>query len=179
VTYNWQDILPSAALDIDVENIKHDMEELVSVNGHTKHVFEVSRATSPAGTIVMQDGQANDAGTLAKRNRPRTFPYFSTLPYPVEDEATRQENLAEILKRLYIAIQASDFTPGAVHWTRELRSWLSLKFDPTKEQRVKLVQLYYELALAPGIDPVVSERFASMFMLLIKCVDDSTVFVPS
>ncbi|KIW73322.1 hypothetical protein PV04_01453 [Phialophora macrospora] len=144
------------------------MEELVSVNGHTKHAFEVSRATSPAGTIVMQDGQANDAGTLAKRNRPRTFPYFSTLPYPVEAEATRQENLAEILKRLYIAIQASDFTPGAVHWTRELRSWLSLKFDPTKEQRVKLVQLYYELALAPGIDPAVSERFASMFMLLIK-----------
>ncbi len=116
----------------------------------------------------MQDGQANDAGLQAKRNRPRTFPYFATLPYPVEDEAQRQENLAEILKHLYIAIQASDFTPGAVHWTRELRSWLSLKFDPTKEQRLKLVQLYYELALAPGIDPGVGERFASMFMLLIK-----------
>lgn len=118
----------------------------------------------------MQDGQSNDTGSQVKRNRPRTFPYFSTLPYPVEDEARRQENLAEILKHLYIAIQAGDFTPGAVHWTRELRSWLSLKFDPTKEQRVRLVRLYYELSLAPGIDPAVSERFSSMFMLLIKYV---------
>ncbi|RMZ89820.1 hypothetical protein DV736_g2949, partial [Chaetothyriales sp. CBS 134916] len=102
------------------------------------------------------------------RTRPRTYPYFSTLPYAVEDEARRQHDLAEILKHLYVAVQSGDFAPGAVHWTRELRSWLSLKFDPTKEQRVALVQLYYELALAPGIDPGVAERFASMFMILTK-----------
>ena len=152
---------------MDMENIKHHVEELV--NG-AKHGSEISRATSPGGTVTMQDAQMNDDGSQIKRNRPRTFPYFSTLPYPIEDEAKRQENLAEILKHLYVAIQASDFTPGAVHWTRELRSWLSLKFDPTKEQRLKLVNLFYELALAPGIDPSVAERFASMFMLLIKYV---------
>ncbi|KAL2405726.1 Proteasome activator complex subunit 4B [Exophiala dermatitidis] len=129
---------------------------------------ETSRATSPTGTVAMEQLKITDVEHQSKRNRPRTFPYFSTLPYPVEDEARRQKDLLEILKHLYIAIQASDFTPGAVHWTRELRSWLSLKFDPTKEQRVKLVKLYYELALAPGIDPGVSERFASMFMLLTK-----------
>ena len=71
---------------------------------------------------------------------------------------------------MYIAIESGDFNPGAVHWTRELRGWLSLKFDPIREQRIKLVRLYYELALAPGIDPTVSERFASMFMLLTKLV---------
>ncbi|RMZ80349.1 hypothetical protein DV738_g2877, partial [Chaetothyriales sp. CBS 135597] len=102
------------------------------------------------------------------RTRPRTYPYFSTLPYAVEDEARRQHDLAEILKHLYVAVQSGDFSPGAVHWTRELRSWLSLKFDPTKEQRVALVKLYYELALAPGVDPSVAERFASMFMILTK-----------
>ena len=152
---------------MDVENLKHHMEELVNGGNHGKHGSEVSRATSPANTIAME---SIDGGSQAKRNRPRTFPYFSTLPYPVEDESRRQENLAEILKHLYIAIQAGDFTPGAVHWTRELRSWLSLKFDPTKEQRIRLVKLYYELALAPGIDPGVGERFASMLMLLIKYV---------
>ncbi|KAK5196119.1 Proteasome activator BLM10 [Exophiala xenobiotica] len=114
------------------------------------------------------DHSPNDSEELVKRNRPRTYPYFTSLPYSVEDESTRQRDLGEILKHLYIAIQASDFTPGAVHWTRELRSWLSLKFDPSKEDRVKLVKLYYELALAPGIDPSVGERFASMFMLLTK-----------
>jgi len=33
---------------------------------------------------------------------------------------------------------------------------------------VKLVNLYYELALAPGLDYLVAERFASMFMVLTK-----------
>ena len=151
-----------------MENLKHHVEELVVNNGHGKHVSDISRATSPAGTIAMENGLPSDSENQNKRNRPRTFHYFRTLPYPVEDEAQRQANLAEILKYLYIAVQASDFTPGAVHWTRELRSWLSLKFDPTKEQRVQLVKLYYELSLAPGIDPSVAERFASMFMLLTK-----------
>lgn len=147
---------------------KH-LEELVN-GSHGDHGSEISRATSPGPTAPLNQGQPSDPDSQLKRNRPRTYPYFTTLPYPVEDEAQRQKNLAEILKHLYIAIQASDFTPGAVHWTRELRSWLSLKFDPTKEQRVKLVKLYYELALAPGIDPGVGERFASMFMLLVKYV---------
>lgn len=129
---------------------------------------KVSRATSPNGAFYDVNGTSDSTDTQPHRNRPRTYPYFKALPYQVEDEARRQHDLSEILKHLYIAVQAGDFTPGAVHWTRELRSWMSLKFDPSKEQRVKLVKLYYELALAPGIDPGVSERFASMFMLLTK-----------
>lgn len=136
----------------------------------SKDVPEISRATSPGGVSFDGMNGVNDPEQPSGRNRPRTYPYFRTLPYQVEDEARRQKDLAEILKHLYIAVQAGDYTPGAVHWTRELRSWLSLKFDPTKEQRVKLVKMYYELSLAPGIDPSVSERFSSMFMLLTKYV---------
>lgn len=131
---------------------------------------QVSRATSPGGDRVYQNGVVTTDLEI-QRNRPRTYPYFTTLPYEVETESRRQNDLAEILKYLYIAVEAGDFTPGAVHWTRELRSWLSLKFDPTKEQRIKLVKLYYELALAPGIEPSVAERFASMFMMLTKYVN--------
>ena len=159
-----------------MENHKQQIEELLS-GSHAKHGSEISRATSPGGGIVMDQGQVADGEEPVKRNRPRTYPYFTTLPYSVEDEGRRQKDLAEILKHLYIAVQASDFTPGAVHWTRELRSWLSLKFDPTKDQRVKLVKLYYELTLAPGIDPGVGERFASMFMLLTKYVCFCTLAV--
>ena len=133
----------------------------------SRSVPEVSRATSPGGDPTYQNGVI-PKNFESQRNRPRTYPYFTTLPYQVETEQRRQDDLAEILKHLYIAVEAGDFTPGAVHWTRELRSWLSLKFDPTKEQRIKLVKLYYELALAPGIEPSVAERFASMFMMLTK-----------
>ncbi|KAL2005777.1 hypothetical protein VTN00DRAFT_10270 [Thermoascus crustaceus] len=131
-------------------------------NGH-----ELSRATSPGGTPLESDGTIPESEQKA-RVRPRTYPYFKYMPYQLESEDDRQRNLHEILKCLYIAVEAGDFSPGAVHWTRELRGWLSLKFDPTREQRVKLVKLYYELSLAPGIDPNVAERFASMFMLLTK-----------
>ncbi|KAK5944089.1 Proteasome activator BLM10 [Knufia obscura] len=135
---------------------------------HTRpSIIESSRATSPGGDASYQNGVATPTDQ-DRRNRPRTYPYFKTLPYEVETEQRRQDDFAEILKHLYIAVEAGDFTPGAVHWTRELRSWLSLKFDPTKEQRIKLVKLYYELALAPGIEPSVAERFASMFMMLTK-----------
>jgi proteasome activator subunit 4 len=128
-----------------------------------------SRATSPGGESKEINGIGPNSLAVS-RNRQRTYPYFRHLPYAVEDEKERQQNFAEILKHLYVAVEAGDLSPGAVHWTRELRSWLGLKFDPTKEQRIKLVRLYYELSLAPGVDASAAERFASMFMVLTKCV---------
>lgn len=76
--------------------------------------------------------------------------------------------LTEIIKRLYVAVSGGDFVPGATHWTRELRAWIQLKFDLPRDDRVKLVKLYYELALAPGMDSSASERFSSMFMTLTR-----------
>lgn len=151
-----------------MDSLRTRFDDGTALAFHDRSGADMSRATSPGGSPQETNGLLPDTGYKKYRNRPRTFPYFSYLPYEVEDEARRQQDLAEILKHLYIAVEASDFSPGAIHWTRELRSWLSLKFDPTKEQRIKLVKLYYELALAPGLEPSLSERFASMFMLLTK-----------
>ncbi|KAK1139676.1 Proteasome activator BLM10 [Aspergillus melleus] len=135
---------------------------LTPENFHNVH--EISRATSPGG----EPAGTNGDGEPIARVRPRTYPYFKYLPYSLESDTERDRTLREILNQLYITVEAGDFSPGAVHWTRELRGWLSLKFDPTRKERINLVRLYYELCLAPGIDPGVSERFASMFMLLTK-----------
>ncbi|KAL8725379.1 MAG: hypothetical protein Q9166_007395 [cf. Caloplaca sp. 2 TL-2023] len=124
-----------------------------------------SGATSPG---LGGSKEPNTDNNSATRNQPRTYPYFRYLPYNVEDDAQRQNNLEDILGHLYIAVEAGDFSPGAVHWTREIRNWLGLKFDPTKQQRIQLVKLYYELALAPGLDMAAAERFSSMFMVLTK-----------
>jgi proteasome activator subunit 4 len=129
---------------------------------------DTSRATSPGGDWRQANGGVNGVDLEKSRNRPRTFPYFDYLPYETEEHSERLENLDTCLKHLYIAVSAGDFAPGAVHWTREIRGWLSLKFDLPRSTRVKLVQLYYELALAPGLDYLVAERFASMFMVLTK-----------
>ncbi len=125
---------------------------------------ELSRATSPGGGEPRETNGNKDVA----RNRPRTYPYFQYLPYEVEDDAQRQRNFDEILKQLYISIKAGDFSSGATHWTKEIRNWLGLKFDPTKEQRLKMVRLYYELSLAPGIDVNAAEKFSGLFMVLIK-----------
>ncbi|KAJ8112744.1 hypothetical protein ONZ43_g5322 [Nemania bipapillata] len=80
----------------------------------------ISRATSPG---LPSDVSIDES----KRYRPRTFAYFQHLPYPVEEEARRDAALQGILTQLYIAIKAEDFSPGALHWTRQLQAWLSLK----------------------------------------------------
>ncbi|KAF2812513.1 uncharacterized protein BDZ99DRAFT_413274 [Mytilinidion resinicola] len=135
----------------------------------TSTSMDVSRATSPGGDWRDSNGTANgNNAEKQSRSRPRTFPYFKYLPYETEDASEREENLNTCIKHLFIAVSAGDFAPGAVHWTREIRGWLSLKFDLPRNTRVKLVKLYYELALAPGLDYLVAERFASMFMVLTK-----------
>ncbi|KAH8811993.1 hypothetical protein F5884DRAFT_855306 [Xylogone sp. PMI_703] len=123
-----------------------------------------SRATSPGLGFSSDDTESEKA----KRYRPRTFPYFKLLPYNVEEEAERNAALQEILKQLYIAIKSEDISPGAVHWTRELKGWLNLKFEITRTLRVKLVKLYYMLCLAPGLDWAAIDRFESMFYTLTK-----------
>jgi proteasome activator subunit 4 len=124
----------------------------------------VSRATSP-GIGLSSNGVDLEE---EKRYRPRTYPYFKLLPYNVEEEGERNAALQEILKQLYVALKAEDLAPGAVHWTRELRGWMSLKFEITRALRIKLVQLYYMLSLAPGLDPAATDRFESMFRVLTK-----------
>ena len=129
----------------------------------------VSRATSPGLGFSPHDA-AHSHLEREKRYRPRTYPYFKLLPYGVEEEAERNNALEEILKQLYIAVRAEDISPGAMHWTRELRGWLNLKFEITRALRVRLVKLYYMLCLAPGIDSSAADRFESMFRTLTKWV---------
>ncbi|CAL3969190.1 unnamed protein product [Diplocarpon coronariae] len=133
----------------------------VAQNGNSND--GISRATSPGHGCP-----SNGADSEEKRYRPRTFPYFALLPYAVEEEIERDTALSEILRQLYIALKAEDISPGAVHWTRELRGWLNLKFEITRELRIKLVKMYYMLSMAPGIDWVAADRFESMFRFLIK-----------
>ena len=102
------------------------------------------------------------------RTRPRVFPYAKYLPYETESQEQRERDMDEMIKHLYISVASGDFIPGAVHWTKEIRGWMQLKFDLTRKQRISLVKLYYELSLAPGVDYSVAERFASMFMTLTK-----------
>lgn len=125
-------------------------------------VETISRATSPG--LPFSNPDEDDK----KRYRQRTFSYFRLLPFVVEDESERDTALAGILKNLYIAIKAEDFAPGALHWTRELHGWINLKFEMTRELRATLSQVYYHLALAPGLDNNTADRFTRMLITLTR-----------
>ncbi|KAH6662387.1 hypothetical protein F5X68DRAFT_218527 [Plectosphaerella plurivora] len=135
-------------------------------------VETVSRTNSPGPPYSKADDDDK------RRYRPRTFSYFDHLPFPVESEKERDEALAGILKHLFIAIKAEDFSSGAQHWTRELSGWLNLKFEMTRELRSTLARLFYHLCLAPGLEPASADRFLKMLVLLtrkfhyLKPVDD-------
>lgn len=142
------------------------MSNFLSLPSASSFAMDGSATQSPGGETWKVDYSGDD--NEVTRNKPRTFPYHSLLPYDVEDNARRNADLDNILKHLYISVQARDLSPGALHWTRELKAWLELKFDLTRATRKKLVHLYFELALARGIDTSIAERFANMFTILLK-----------
>lgn len=133
------------------------------LSGLIASVDTISRATSP-GLPYSDDFHGDDK----KRYRPRTFSYFRLLPFDVEDDSYRDTALTGILSNLYVSIMAEDFAPGALHWTRELQGWLNLKFEMTRSLRARLTQLYYHLALAPGLDANTADRFAKMVITLTR-----------
>lgn len=133
---------------------------------HFSYADTISRATSPGAPCSDNPDE--------KRYRPRTFSYFRLLPFDVEEESQRDAALSGILKNLYIAVKAEDFSPGATHWTRELQGWLNLKFEMTRELRAKLTKLYYHLSLAPGLDFNTADRFSKMVITLTRWVSSTS-----
>ena len=98
------------------------------------------------------------------------FNYWSHLPYEVEDDDTRLAHLNDIIGDLYMAVRAGDFEAGARTASRQIKRWLHLKFKMPKETRKKLIKLYYELSLTPGIDPSAADTFGNMFKQLASYV---------
>jgi proteasome activator subunit 4 len=118
------------------------------------------------------------------RQRSRKFPYQASLPYKTESETEQLAHLNHILNNLYIAIKGDDLKglignstgSSVVHWTRELRGWMELKFDMPLEIRLKLIRLYFNLSIT-GSDGNAIDKFVNMFISL--CKDDIVQEIPA
>ena len=89
--------------------------------------------------------------------------------------------LALILTRLTEAISLRDWDVGFWRWQRELGRWLAMKYPMQRPTRVSLVELYYELAVSPGMDARLVENFASTVLQLVEkksLIDRSDVLLP-
>lgn len=115
------------------------------------------------------------SSTGVTRLHPRTFPYQRILPYETETRSEVLAHLDHIISNLYVAIKGDDLIgvigrsvgSATVHWTKELMSWIELKFDLPMETRITLARLYFSLSLS-GIDHPAGEKFVNMFYVLVK-----------
>ncbi|KAG4301750.1 hypothetical protein PCK1_001987 [Pneumocystis canis] len=103
----------------------------------------------------------------SKNKHKKTFLYEKVLPYKVESEEEKLENLNRIIKNIYISLKANDFSRAAI-FSKELTNWLKLKFNLPCQTRAKLISVYYELCTTQGIAPSFQRRFESLFLSLTK-----------
>ena len=147
----------------DTNSPSSSTSQLRAVVDSPKVEHPVSRAIlDPAPVQTQSNTPVPDVTAPVKEG----YNYWNHLPYPVEDEAARIAHLNDIIGDLYTYIRAGDFETGARTASRQIKRWLHLKFKMPKETRKKLIKLYYELSLTPGINPSAADTFANMFRQL-------------
>ncbi|TFK23084.1 ARM repeat-containing protein [Coprinopsis marcescibilis] len=77
--------------------------------------------------------------------------YTDSLPYECETPEQMQEILESIVAKLYIAAETKNWQQF-VAWDGCLQCWLLMLYPIHKSTRSKLVRLYYELCLLPGVE---------------------------
>ncbi|VDB99350.1 unnamed protein product [Peniophora sp. CBMAI 1063] len=93
--------------------------------------------------------------------------YLKSLPYPCETDEQILANLEFILGRVAICAETKDFMTLST-WDAVLECWLLLRYPMPKPLRAKLVRLYFELAILPGIAPRVVRGWIDIISRLLS-----------
>ncbi|CAG8507014.1 6948_t:CDS:10 [Ambispora gerdemannii] len=94
--------------------------------------------------------------------------YTEDLPYVSTFEGEPEVFLQRIVENLCLTAKAQDWGPGCMHWVKQLNGYLDLQYPLTRETRVVLARIMFELSTASGIDPSRGEVYASICMRLLK-----------
>ncbi|KAI0055677.1 hypothetical protein BV25DRAFT_1815280, partial [Artomyces pyxidatus] len=98
--------------------------------------------------------------------------YIASVPYQCESEEEIHNKLEYIVGRIVICAEAKNWLVMAT-WDGVLQCWLLMRYPMPKPIRAKLVRLYYELCLLPGIEPRVLRSWADMFTRLLANKSDA------
>ncbi|KAI5481022.1 proteasome activator subunit 4 [Pseudohyphozyma bogoriensis] len=90
-----------------------------------------------------------------EKPREEQLDYQNSLPYPVESIEEMDAKLEFIVKRLIACVHAKDY-------------WISLKYPMKRTTRALLANLYFELAVLPGLDTRLVDVAAGMAMGLLE-----------
>jgi proteasome activator subunit 4 len=146
----------------------------------------------PSQTLNIMDDDDDVMSTLSgdsteqsefDRQRASLQTYLDSLPYDCESPEEMQESLEDIVQKIYICAKSKNWLvlttwDGMLQWCDLPRlafafayfvcSWLLMRYPMAKSTRAKLVRMYYELCLAPGIEPRVIRSWADMVSRLLS-----------
>ncbi|KAJ6519492.1 hypothetical protein C8R45DRAFT_852433 [Mycena sanguinolenta] len=88
--------------------------------------------------------------------------YLDAAPYPCESPQEMLVKLEQIIAKMHVCIQAKNW-PVLSTWDGVLECWLLMRYPIPKAIRAKLVRLYYELILLPGIEARTCRNWIHMF----------------
>ncbi|EIN13635.1 hypothetical protein PUNSTDRAFT_94829 [Punctularia strigosozonata HHB-11173 SS5] len=99
--------------------------------------------------------------------------YVDSLPYECEPIEEMHAKLEEIVSKIVICAKSRNWLVLTT-WDGMLQCWLLMRYPIPKTTRAKMVRLYYELCLLPGIEPRAIRSWADMFSRLLSSNKDSS-----
>ncbi|KAA1468528.1 hypothetical protein DENSPDRAFT_833844 [Dentipellis sp. KUC8613] len=97
--------------------------------------------------------------------------WVASVPYECETPEAMQEKLEFIIGKMAICIETKNWLVLTT-WDGVLQCWMLMRYPISKPIRAKLVRLYYELCLLPGIEPRVVRSWADMIQRLLSSKSD-------
>ncbi|KAF8213422.1 hypothetical protein K438DRAFT_1750713 [Mycena galopus ATCC 62051] len=88
--------------------------------------------------------------------------YLDTAPYPCETPLEMLSKLEHIIAKMNVCIKTKNWLVLST-WDGVLECWLLMRYPIPKPIRAKLVRLYYELILLPGIEARTCRNWIHMF----------------
>ncbi|KAJ7462735.1 armadillo-type protein [Mycena galericulata] len=88
--------------------------------------------------------------------------YLDAAPYACESPEEMLSKLEQIISKMHVCIKARNWLVLST-WDGLLECWLLMRYPLSKSIRAKLVHLYYELILLPGIDARTCRNWVHMF----------------
>ncbi|KAG6889358.1 hypothetical protein C0995_001423 [Termitomyces sp. Mi166 len=92
--------------------------------------------------------------------------YLGSVPYATESVDEMHQKLEEIVGKIYIAAKAQNWLVLST-WDGMLQCWLLMRYPMPKLTRAKLVRLYYELSMIPGVEPRIIRSWTDMLSRLL------------
>ncbi|KAJ7225864.1 hypothetical protein GGX14DRAFT_422660 [Mycena pura] len=88
--------------------------------------------------------------------------YLDSVPYTCESPQAMHAKLEQIVAKMHVCIKAKNW-PVLSTWDGLLECWLLMRYPISKTLRAKLVRLYFELILLPGIEARTCRNWVHMF----------------